>query len=313
MTVKIPKPLGTLKKHTKPVLKPDNVIWRKIAVFNPTVYIDKEGRYKLLYRAVGEYYRYISRIGVAVSEDGVNFTYMGNRPLLYPERPEEWWGTEDPRVTVVDGRLIMTYVMWDKRITHIGIAEVIDRGDKVEAKKLGMVKFPSHNKNGAFIKNGNKLLLIHRPWYWGVRPSIWVSEVDKYKGYVTAIPSNSWILYDTSAKDIKAGLAAPPIRLDNGEWLFIYHVVHPPEIYTVHAALVDKEFKRIVAYAPKPIIVPSTMWELHSDVPFVTFPCGAVVVDDTLRIYYGAGDKVVMMAYGSLSELVSILDKHRVD
>ncbi|WFO75116.1 hypothetical protein J4526_08590 [Desulfurococcaceae archaeon MEX13E-LK6-19] len=313
MTLKIPKPLGTLKKYPKPVLKPDNVIWRKIAVFNPAIYIDKEGRFKLLYRAIGEHYRYISRIGVAISEDGINFTFMGNKPILYPERPEEWWGVEDPRVTFIDGKIIMTYTMWDRRTTLVGIAEIVDMGDKVVAKRKGIVKFPAYNKNAAFIKIGDKILLIHRPWYWGVRPSIWVSRVDTYKGIVKAVPSQSWILYDTPVNDIKAGMAAPPIRLDNGEWLFLYHVVHPPEYYTVHAALVDKEFNRIIADAPKPILVPSTIWELHGDVPFVVFPCGAIVIDDELRIYYGAGDKVVMMAYGSLSELVSILDKHRIE
>ncbi len=311
--IKVPKPLGVLKKYPKPILKPDGIHWRRTAVFNPTAYIDKDGRIKLLYRAVGEYYRYVSRIGVAVSEDGYIFRYMSNRPLLYPTSQDEWWGVEDPRVSFVDGKIIGTYTMWNKRTTRIGIFEVYDQGDVVKAKKIGYIKSPMHNKNGVIMKVDDKLLLIHRPWYWGLRPNIWVSEITKYPGAVTALPSRSWLLYETPLDALKSGIGPAPIRLDNGEWLLLFHIVYPPEIYLIYAALADKHLRRITAFIDKPVLTPGNMWELHGDVPFVVFPCGAVVRDDDLYVYYGAGDHVVMMAHGSLSTLVDLLDKHRLE
>ena len=56
-----------------PILLPNkNIQWESEAVFNPgAILIDDTVH--LLYRAIGEYDTYMSRIGLATSKDGVNF------------------------------------------------------------------------------------------------------------------------------------------------------------------------------------------------------------------------------------------------
>ena len=90
-------------------------------------------------------------------------------------------------------------------------------------------------------------------------------------------------------------------------------IVYPPEIYLIYAMLVDKEFKKILSVTPQPILAPEHgyEWELYGDVPFVVFPTGAIVSDNEVYLYYGAGDKVVMLAKADLSELLMVLDKYR--
>ncbi len=312
--VKYPDPIRVFRKYEKPVLIPDpSCYWRSKAVFNPAVFVTDNGVFKMIYRAVGEYYRYISRFGLAISSDGVNFEYVSREPLMIPIDDDEWWGVEDPRITLIDDRIILTYVKWNKRFTKIGFAEVIDKDGKTIVKRLGVVNEPINTKNAAVIKVGDKLVLIHRPWSWGVKPSIWCSIIDSLEGHVRIDTRNSWILYETPRNAIKSGLGPQPVRISSGEWLLIYHVVYPPEVYTVYAALVDKDFKEIISKTPAPVLVPEPRyeWEVFGDVPFTVFPSGLVVVDDTVYLYYGAGDKVVMLARADLSELLMILDKYR--
>ncbi len=315
-----PKPLGIFKKHPKPVLKPDpETYWRSKAVFNPAVYVDKEGNIKMIYRAVGEYYRYISRLGLAVSSDGYNFRYVGKDPVMIPISEDEWWGVEDPRISLIDNKLILTYTKWNKRTTILGFAEAIDEGETVRIKRLGRAIEPKNNKDAAIIDLGSEKILIHRPWNWrknndpSNKPGIWCSRFKGFTGDTIYTLEESWLIYETPRNMVKSGLGPAPVRLDNNEWLMIIHVVYPPEIYLAYAALVDREFKKIVSITPRPILAPEHgyEWEIYGDVPFVVFPTGILVRDNTVYLYYGAGDKVVMLAEGDLSELLMVLDKYR--
>ncbi len=310
-----PSPHRIFHKYGKPVLKPDSgVYWRSKAVFNPAVYLDRNGQVKMIYRAVGEYYRYISRFGLAVSEDGVEFRHVGRDPVMIPIDDGEWWGVEDPRISIIDDRLVLTYVKWNKRYTKIGFAEVKDKGEEIDVLRRGIVDKPINDKNAVVVQTDQGLVLIHRPWTWGVRPSIWCTSISSIDGVIEASPKASWILYETPRGMIKSGIGPQPLRVGN-EWLVFIHVVYPPEIYLVYAGLADRDLRRITALTPKPVLVPEPgyEWELYGDVPFVVFPSGAIVMDDRLRLYYGAGDKVVMMAEAELSELLMLLDKNRLD
>ncbi len=311
--IKYPDPLKIFKKHPKPVLVPDkSVPWRSEAVFNPAVYIDREGKFKMIYRAIGEYYRYVSRFGLAISEDGVEFEHIGKHPVMIPIEGDEWWGVEDPRISEVKGKKYITYVKWNRIFTTIGIGEVIDHGENVEIKRISTITDPIHNKNSALIEINNELVIIHRPWIWGVKPSIWCSKIKKLYEKIRLDPRSSWVLFNTPKHLIKSGLGPQPLKMKNGDWLIIFHVVYPPEIYTVYVGLADKELKRFKSIIPKPVLVPEPdyVWEMYGDVGFVVFPSGAVVVDNELYLYYGAGDKVVMMAKADLSEILMYLDKY---
>ena len=106
------------------------VEWEKTHTFNPAAVV-RDGKVFLLYRAedgsgsvIGSY---TSRLGLAVSEDGVHFVPR-DQPVFFPDKDtqeqNEWpGGCEDPRlVEGPDGVYVLTYTQWNRRTTHLAVA-----------------------------------------------------------------------------------------------------------------------------------------------------------------------------------------------
>ena len=64
---------------------------------------------------------------------------------------------------------------------------------------------------------------------------------------------------------------------------------------------------------PDWLMEPETDYEIEGFYRGVCFPCGTVVIDDTLFVYYGGGDKYCALATCSLSELVDHLRSVRLE
>jgi predicted GH43/DUF377 family glycosyl hydrolase len=116
--------------------------WEERNVLNPTAVV-KDGKVHLLYRAQDK--TGTSRIGLAVSEDGLNFVKQ-NAPVFGPEEDSmkkyEWNylkssetttestlfdGTEDPRIVESEtGEYIMTYTAYDGKTARMAIASSKD-------------------------------------------------------------------------------------------------------------------------------------------------------------------------------------------
>ncbi len=80
--------------------------WESKNVFN-TVVTQLNGLLHMHYRAQGV--DYVSRIGYAVSIDGLHWNRLEN-PVLVPHNGREGYlGAEDPRVPPLDGTFYMTY------------------------------------------------------------------------------------------------------------------------------------------------------------------------------------------------------------
>ncbi len=118
-------------KFTCPV-RQEAVRWEEKDVFNPSAVV-KDGKIYLIYRAedtVGQF-NGTSRIGLAVSEDGLNFDRKWE-PVLYPDndrlRNYEWeGGIEDPRVVEdEDGTYYITYTAYDGCNVELMIASSTD-------------------------------------------------------------------------------------------------------------------------------------------------------------------------------------------
>ncbi|MAT70529.1 MAG: pesticidal protein Cry15Aa [Planctomycetaceae bacterium] len=120
-----------------------DVRWEALHTFNPAA-VMKDGQVHVLYRAEddsGEMSigRHTSRLGLAVSDDGVNFVRRAE-PVLFPavddQRQREWPGEcEDPRIaTLPDGGYVATYTQWNQKRFQIGIAR---SDDLVQWHKLG--------------------------------------------------------------------------------------------------------------------------------------------------------------------------------
>ena len=96
----------------------------------------------------------------------------------------------------------------------------------------------------------------------------------------------------------KIGAGAPPIKTDEG-WLLIYYGVDDRDDrqYKMGAMLLDLEDPGKVLYrSSTPIIEPEDWYENSGFKPGVVYPCGAVVMNEKLLVYYGGADCVVCVA-----------------
>jgi predicted house-cleaning noncanonical NTP pyrophosphatase (MazG superfamily) len=105
----------------------------------------------------------------------------------------------------------------------------------------------------------------------------------------------------------KIGISAPPIETEWG-WLLLYHIVsrrNDKVYYYVSAALLDIDQPwRVIARRKTPLLEPEMPYEKEGLVNNVVFPCGAVVIDGQLFVYYGGADKVIGVATVELSKLL---------
>ncbi|MDR1283636.1 MAG: glycoside hydrolase family 130 protein [Opitutaceae bacterium] len=134
----------------QPVIRPDPatlfdcpmrqkpVAWQARHTFNPAAIV-KDGKVCLLYRAEDDIGAgiggYTSRLGLALSDDGIHFRQTP-RPVLYPDvdQQQRWeWegGCEDPRVVELeDGSYVLFYTQYHRgnfeRNVTVGIATSSD-------------------------------------------------------------------------------------------------------------------------------------------------------------------------------------------
>lgn len=104
--------------------------WAANDTFNPAAAV-RNNKIVVLYRSEDKSGVKIStrtsRLGYAVSKDGVHFTRR-TKPVLYPgnddQKEYEWpGGCEDPRVAVTeDGTYVMLYTQWNRKVPRLGAA-----------------------------------------------------------------------------------------------------------------------------------------------------------------------------------------------
>lgn len=302
-----------LERHKKnPILLPnDSNWWESKAVFNCAVLRD-DNRIHMLYRAVGEYEKYISRIGYASSSDGFCFTRR-REIALAPSEEYEKYGIEDPRLVKIDQEIYLSYVVLSTYVSQRPSAStaLATTNDFSNYTRLGIITskgsdnkdvvlFPENVNQQLSDGTGNlKYLFLHRPSTWvgskyGVhRPSIWIGEgasLTNFEKHTLLIkPEQQWEM-------LKVGAGPPPIKTKEG-WLLIYHGVDRDHVYAAGAALLDlKDPTKVIARTKKPVLEPNEPYEKNGDVNNVVFPTAAYVMDEKLFVYYGAADKVCCLA-----------------
>jgi predicted GH43/DUF377 family glycosyl hydrolase len=116
-------PLGPFRPYEQnPILKPQGSGWESASVYNPAAVV-KDDQVVLLYRAHAD--DIVSHVGLATSDDGINFERHPD-PVLSPSEPYEEFGAEDPRVSEVDGTYYMTYTGWDRSRAQLCLATSTD-------------------------------------------------------------------------------------------------------------------------------------------------------------------------------------------
>ncbi len=149
-----------------PILKQE-VKWEEKDVFNPTAVV-RNGAIYLFYRAEDNIGKFngTSRIGLAVSSDGIHFTRM-KEPILYPAedfmKVYEWeGGMEDPRIIENEnGTYFMTYTSYDGNVARLCLASSVDLLNWTKHGLVFQGKYIDHwSKSGAIVgkQKGNNVI-----------------------------------------------------------------------------------------------------------------------------------------------------------
>lgn len=293
--------------------------WESAAVFNPAA-VYEGGKVHILYRAMGE--DSMSTIGYAVSSDGVNIDERFPYPIYTPREPFETklkegnFGCEDPRLTKLEDKFYMCYTAYDGgenpprvAFTSIKVDDFLNR--RWEWEKPILISPPNMDDKDATIfpkKINDKYVFLHR-----INDDIWIDFVDNLKFENNFLDGSILMHTRVDHWDYKKiGIAGPPIETDKG-WLLLYHGITPEKEYKVGACLLDlNNPDTIISRLSYPVLEPEEEYELKGIVDNVVFPCGNVVVDKTLYVYYGGADKVLGVAKMDIKTLLDELSKYQI-
>ena len=306
--------------------------WESRATFNSAAIYDGD-KVHFLYRALGD--KDLSVLGHATSRDGITIDERSKEPIYIPREPFEtpggnafatfadhfasgggYGGVEDPRITKVEDRYYLTYVAFDGANPPRSAMSSIHSND-FHKKNWGMWSKPKLisapgmvNKSAVIFpkKINGKYVVMHR-----VYPNILVDFLDdlEFNDYLQGhyfIPPRKKF-WDSK----KVGAGAPPMETDEG-WLLIYQSVgyQDPGRYKIGAMMLDKDNPHKVLYRTHtPIIEPEESYENDGFKAGVVYPCGAVIMNGKLHVYYGGADTVVCGATADLDRFLYEMKRNR--
>ena len=315
---KVMPPAGQMvRSPANPILTPltENA-WENKYVLNCGA-IRLQGSVYIFYRAVGG--DGISRIGLAVSKNGIHIDERLSEPVFVPAHESEKMGCEDPRLIAIDGRVYMLYTAYDGITPQIAMSSMSIE-DMVNYRwqnwcRHGLV-FPGFPNKDAVLfpeRFQGKLAMYHR-----ISPSIWVAFSNDFStpwprdGHKIVMGSRSGMMWDA----VKIGAGAQPLKTRHG-WLLIYHGVDYGFFYRLGVFLTSlSDPAKLIYRSPNSTLEPEQSYELgisgQSWVPNVVFTCGAVPRrdtdiledDDEILVYYGGADTVIGVATITVADLI---------
>jgi predicted GH43/DUF377 family glycosyl hydrolase len=329
-----------LKRYAgNPILSPlPDHPWEDLAVFNPAAWYDEAKReVLLLYRAAESHPEYKCYFGLAVSQDGCHFRRVSDQPVFSPS-VEGFDGAtvQDPGMVKMGDYFYVTYAR-----RHFPFGQYwVPEEKKLYRRSECPPEFPRYLRRNATLtgllitkdfktwiragsltdpllddrdvvlfpeKVGGQYVMLHRPLEW-VGPAYgteqacaWISRADDLLGFRE---SRLLIKNKYPWEANKLGVNTPSIKTAHG-WLSLYHAVGPDNFYRLGALLLDLADPGQVRHrTPDWLLEPEEYYELEGYYRGVCFPCGAVVIDGALFVYYGGADKYCALATCSLDELL---------
>lgn len=297
-----------------------SVSWNEKNVLNPSAVI-KDGKVYLLFRSQDS--AMTSRLGLAVSEDGLHFTKQPE-PVFFPAEDSmkkyEWkGGVEDPRlVETEEGAYILTYTAYDGKLARLCLASSTDLKHWT---KLGLVLNEEKYKNtwsksGAIVaeKRGNKIVAVK------IQGKYWMYFGDTDLFIATSYDLLHWTVAenDESKKMISvlhprmgyfdSRLVEPgPFALLQKEGIvLIYNGSNaanfndsslPKFTYSAGQALFDKNNPyKLLERTNNSFIKPDKKYEKEGEVNEVCFVEGMVYFNNKWLLYYGTADSKIAVA-----------------
>lgn len=330
------------RSDRNPIIKPGNHPWNAEAVMNPAAAVIPDraggGRTHLIYRAVGT--DGVSRLGYANSADGIVFDKRLPYPIFVARNPHNlavhlrryspvmypsggsWGGCEDPRMVVIEGRVFVTFNMfeeWKLRVAVISMSEedfLAERFDMWE----GPIILSHSDRDKNWVLFPEKINLPGQGGQFAVLHSIIGDDENhvrveycedlttlKQRNFVSPDPQKvpdrqiAWHIHTRSA-------GPPPLKTEKG-WLVFYHANDAKEghRYKLGAMLLDLEDPTKVIYrSSEPVLSPDKLYE-NAGKPGIVYAAGAVIRNGTLFVYYGGADKVVCVATSPLQSFLDAL------
>ena len=299
-----------------PILIPrSGVDWEAHGVFNPAA-IQIGNTTHILYRAMSS--EDTSSIGYAVSLDGFTISERSDNPIYIPRESFEMKshsgnsGCEDPRLTQIGDVIYMCYTAYDGTnpprvaLTSIRADDFLNK-NWVWTKPFLISPKGVDDKDACIFpgKIHNSFAILHR-----INSNICLDEVNSFDFKSLSLTGGTPIMLPRPGEwdSEKVGITAPPIKTKKG-WLVLYHAVSSNHhTYRVGLAIFDlKNPRKILARCVPPIFTPETPYEKNGVMPNVVFPCGAVVRDGVVFIYYGGADDVVGVATVPMERLLNSL------
>lgn len=248
----------------------------------------------------------LSHFRRAISYDGIHFE-IDEKPWILPHGKMEAWGIEDPRITKIDDRYLITYTAVSEYGVSVGL---IETSDFETFERKGII-LPVDNKDVSILpeKVNNKYYLYHRPIPTDIGyPNMWSATSKNLTHW-----GEHKLLLEVSKEgwdNGRVGGGAPSFKTKEG-WLHIYHAATEGKaVYRLGAFLTSLEDPTtIIKKTDEPILSPEENYEKEGFFSDVVFTCGLVVEDENVMIYYGAADDKICLATTSVSDILSKLKK----
>jgi len=340
----MPAPIQLHRFEGNPILTahPDHP-WEDLAVFNPAACYDEAKREViLLYRTGESGPEYKCWFGLAKSRDGLHFQRVSDTPALSPS-VEGYDGAtiQDPRITKMGDWFYVTYAcrhypfgqFWNPEVfkkyrtpdcpqefprylrANATVTALAMTKDFKHWIRAGLLTDPLLDDRDVILfpeKIGGKFWMMHRPLEWAgpdyatEHACAWIKCADDLMG-LAAAPSRQLLRNQYPWEQLKLGMNTPPIRTSQG-WFALYHAVGADKHYRLGAVLLDLEDPaRVLHRTTDWLMQPEADYELEGFYRGVCFPCGTVLIDDTLFVYYGGGDKVCAVATCDFGKLLGYL------
>lgn len=311
-------------------LKQKTVKWQKADVFNPAAIV-KDGKVYLFTRSEDNPAAILggrtSRIGLAISEDGIHFKNFGT-PVLFPQEGkfkqyDYPGGCEDPRVVeTAEGNYVMAYTAWNYDVPRLSIAF---SKDLFHWQKTGPAFAAAYNARYLNLATKSASMITEmkngRPILAKIKGKYWMYWGEHFVNLAWSVNLSDWYPMEDSQGKLKKAMetrpgkfdsdlteCGPPALITDKGILLIYNGKNatderadpllPKGTYTVGEVVFDiNNMEQIVSRTDTCLLKPSLPHEVTGQYKAGTiFSEGLVYFNAKWYLYYGTADSFIGVA-----------------